>query len=156
MRLVFKVSVIIAMVVLLSAYVFAQNERNFHIPVDTSNYNLHAYPSGESQFNVPYGFETNFEIVNGKYFYLQFEDIIGSTECNIDVFFYTPDGKQISKQHIKYLNDSYYITQNEESIKSAFLKVKILNNGKVNRNFKMIVAYPKNVINGVPQIQESI
>jgi hypothetical protein len=155
MKLIFKTAIItIIAIIFFSSYISAQNERNFHIPVDTSKYNLSGYPAGDSQFNIPYGFETNFEITNGKYFYLQFEDVIGDTECNIDVYFYTPNGKQISKQHIKYLNSSYNIAQNGESITSSILKVKILNNGKVNRSFKMIVAVPKDVINAVPQVIE--
>jgi hypothetical protein len=152
---IFSISLILAVYLFLfTTNVSAQEERNFHIPVDTVNYNLYTYPPDNTQINVPYGFEVSFSISNGKYFYLQFEDVIGFTECNIDVYFYTPDGKQISKQHIKYLHNSYNIAQNAKSIKSSELKVKILNNGKINRNFKMMVAVPKDAVNGTPQVTE--
>lgn len=150
-------SFVMALILLFSFCVnaSAQDERDYHIPVDTVKYELYAYPPNNAQLNIPNGFEANFSISNGKYFYLQFEDAIGIAECNMDVYFYTVDGNQISKQHIKFLNNSYNVPQNAESIKASELKVKITNNGKINRNFKMIVAVPKNSINGTPQVTET-
>ncbi len=129
----------------------AQEERNIHIPVDTTNYDLYAYPTGGAQLNLPYRFESKFSITNGKYFYIQFEEFIGIPECNIDIYFYTLDGKQIAKQHVKELSNSYNIPQNKESIKSTVLNVRVVNNGRKNqRNFKMIVAVPKESVDGAP------
>ena len=127
----------------------AGNDINSIIPASSSEYEVCSYPSDDSVFSIPFGFNVRFQITNGKYFYLKLEDMIGDYECNYDVYFYDDNGDKIAKQNVRQPVNSYNIPQNERSINLDRLYVRIVNNGKeAHRNFKFIVASPKKAISG--------
>ena len=156
MKNIFKNITIIILLVLSSFFIFIDNSqardkgRGFLIPYDSSAYDIYSYPEGgESKFSIPYGFKVKFTVKNGKYFYIQSEDIIGNYECNFDVWFFTSDGEKIKKVNVKHLTESYEIPQNEKSNMSEYVEVVIFNNyKKISRNFNFVVASDKNSIHG--------
>ena len=140
---------------ILAAFIFilqpsyAGNDRGFLLPVDSSSYEILKYPSDDSSFSIPFGFEVKHQIKNGKYFYFEVDDMIGTPEFNYDIYFYSPDGKLISKQNVRKPSDSFIIPVNENSLNADFLLIRITNNGHESlRNFKLVVACPKSEIKG--------
>ncbi len=126
--------------------------RGFLIPHDSSAYEVYSYPEGNAKFSVPYKFNVKFTIKNGKYFYLNSEDIIGKIDCNFDVWFFSPEGEKIKKINVRQLTESYEIPQNEKSINAEYIDVLIINNNKnFSRNFKFVVASEINSVHGEPQ-----
>ena len=123
--------------------------RGFLIPHDSSSYKIYSYPEGDSKFSIPYKFNLKFTIKNGKYFYLNSEDIIGKLDCNFDILFLSPEGEKIKKINVRRLTESYEIPQNEKSINAEYLDVIILNNHRqFSRNFKFVVASDINPVHG--------
>lgn len=140
---------------ILAAFIFSSgpaesdNERKFLLPADSSSYKIYKYPSDRASFCIPFGFEAKAKIKNGKYFYLEMEDMTGNTECNYDIHFYAPDGTRISKQNIRRPSDSFNIPVNEKSLSEDFLLIRIVNNGRETaRNFKIVLAVPNEEIKG--------
>lgn len=147
----FIIALTLILTIFTSSVASAQYERDLLIPVDSINYNLHTYPkNGESFFNLPYDFEVKFNIVNGKYYYILFEDTLGEADTDLDIYFYTNDNQLIAKQHVKSIINSYNIPQNKKSIRSGSLKVRIINRDKLARNFQFVVAQSKHDVKGSP------
>ena len=123
--------------------------RGFLIPSDSSAYDIYSYPEGDAKFSIPYGFQVKFVAKNGKYFYIQSEDIIGNHDCNFAVYFFTPEGEKIKKVTVRHLAESYEIPQNEKSNRSEYIEVVIVNNSReTSRNFDFVVASDKNSVHG--------
>ena len=123
--------------------------RGFLIPHDSSSYKIYSYPEGNAKFSVPYKFNVKFTIKNGKYFYLNSEDIIGKIDCNFDIWFFSPEGEKIKKINVRQLTESYEIPQNEKSINAEYMDVLIINNHRqFSRNFKFVVASDINPVHG--------
>lgn len=123
--------------------------RDFLIPADSSSYEVYKYPENGGRFSVPYGFEVKFKIRNGKYFYLELEDVIGNNDCNYDVHFYDEDGEKIAKQNFRRINETFNIPQNKKSLNCEHLYVRIINNGRdAHRNFRFVTAVPKAIEKG--------
>lgn len=123
--------------------------RGFLIPSDSSAYDVYSYPEGDAKFSLPYNFKVKFTAKNGKYFYIQSEDIIANQECNFEVWFFTPDGEKIKKVTVRHLTESYEIPQNEKSNVSEYLDIIILNKHKKNsRNFDFVVVSDRNSVHG--------
>ena len=127
------------------------------IELDASNYVMPLnfqtvdFDSGSKDIYavVPFGFEVKHQIKNGKYFYFEVDDMIGTPEFNYDIYFYSADGKLISKQNVRKPSDSFIIPVNENSLNADFLLIRITNNGHESlRNFKLVVACPKSEIKG--------
>ncbi len=128
----------------------AQCERNIYIPANSIDYDVYMYPTNKELFSLPTNFEIKFTASNGKYFYLMFEDTLGKSTTNVDVYLYTPCGKKLGKQNIKTIINSYTIPQNCCSINSETIKVRIVNHDSLARNFKFVVVKPKTPYRGDP------
>lgn len=123
--------------------------RGFLIPSDSSAYDVYSYPEGDAKFSLPYKFKVKFTAKNGKYFYIQSEDMIANHECNFEVWFFTTDGEKIKKVNVKHLTEGYEIPQNEKSNISEYIEIIILNNNKkTSRNFDFVVVSDKNSVRG--------
>lgn len=140
----------VAFVFCAAGNVFAQGEVNFYTPVDTVTYNVYTYPSGTSHFYLPNRFETEFEIANGKFFYIEYNNFVGETDCNFDVYFFAPNGERMAKMKVSNTSQAFSIPHKNNTLAADTLTVKIVNNAKGNKDFKMVVLSPKNAVMGVP------
>ena len=123
--------------------------RGFLIPSDSSAYDIYSYPEGDAKFSIPQGFKVKFTAKNGKYFYIQSEDVIGNHECNFDIWFFTSDGEKINKVNVKHLAESYEIPQNEKSITAEYIEIIIINKSKkIARNFDFVIASDRDSVHG--------
>ncbi len=130
---------------------FAQSENGYHSPATSMQYTKTAYPEGNAYFYLPANFETEiFEVVNGKFFNIQYFEYFSDPKANFEVHFYTPCGVEFGVVYVDSKNASVSVPHKANTLLPEKLKVKIVNRSKTNKDFKFVMFTPTNAIPGVP------
>lgn len=129
---------------------FAQ-EKGYHSPGTTQQYNKTVYPEGNNYFYLPNRFETEvFEVENGKFFGIDYYEYFTVPKCDYEVIFYTPCGVEFGRTRLFSTNGTFSVPHKANTLIPEKIKVKVINHARDNKDFKFVMYTPSNAVKGVP------